>query len=99
MYPGTITRKIFQEGDQIRVRTHGIGVNRMLCAHAGTPNTEGAVQAARLFAAAMNAAYGDDAFRTVDRVFVKRWRTNNGYPDSAQVSAAPSAAAVSVRTQ
>jgi hypothetical protein len=100
MYPGTITRKIFQEGNQIRVRTHGIGVNRSLCL-APPPGSfaDPAVQAMRLFMAGMNAAYGDDAFRTVDRVLVKRWRTDNGYPTSVQMTAEPSAAAVSVRAQ
>ena len=31
VYPGTIIRKMFQEGDSSYVRTHGIGVNRFWC--------------------------------------------------------------------
>jgi hypothetical protein len=76
VYPGTIIRKVFQEGNAIYVRTHGMGVNRLWCINEPT----GATAAAGLLVAMANDSKGTTTFNTLDKVFIDKFRGANGYP-------------------
>jgi hypothetical protein len=81
VYPGTIIRKMFQDGDSLYVRTHGIGMNRFWCVPAGGhPAQVAGVNGVRMIMAASNDYFGAKTFATLDRQFSRYWRTQNSYP-------------------
>lgn len=90
VYPGTIARKMYQEGNFIYVKTHGMGVNKTWC----IPEvpfplpTISAVPAVRMIIAASNDNFGAKTFATLDRQMLKAFRLQNGHPN-AQPSGAP----------
>jgi len=82
VYPGTIVRKIFQEGNSLYVRTHGMGVNHFWCLPASpiSPTAAAAVYGTRMIVAASNDYYGAKTFHTLDVKMIKEFRIQNGYP-------------------
>lgn len=92
VYPGTIVRKMFQEGNSLYVRTHGMGVNRFWCAPANPadPASYG-VLGVRMIIAFSNDHFGPVMFRTMDNEMRRHWRLQNGY-SAAAAAAATSAA-------
>jgi hypothetical protein len=76
VYPGTIIRKVFQEGNAIYVRTHGMGLNRLWCY---TANSDDLARVGRMVVAFSNDRFGTTTFETLDGVFVDKFRSTNGY--------------------
>lgn len=92
VYPGTIVRKIFQEGNSLYVRTHGIGVNRFWCVPASLPVPPqywSSVYGVRMVVAFGNDYFGAKAFHTLDKTMIKEFRIQNGYPTSGPQSVPP----------
>ena len=86
VYPGTIARKIFREGNSLYVRTHGMGTNRFWCIPAlpVSPTAAPAVYGTRMIVAASNDNFGAKAFHTLDVQMIKTFRAQNGYPAGPQ---------------
>lgn len=90
VYPGTIIRKVFQEGNAIYVRTHGMGVNRLWCY---TANSDDLARAGRLVVAFSNDKFGTTTFNTLDSVFIDKFRSTNGYPSATGQGGGPTGGA------
>lgn len=86
VYPGTIARKIFREGNSLYVRTHGMGANRFWCVPASpiSQSAAVAVYGTRMIVAASNDNFGAKTFHTLDVKMIKQFRAQNGYPASPQ---------------
>lgn len=83
VYPGTIVRKVFQEGNALYVRTHGMGVNRFWCIPA-TPVSLDPIRGMRIIMAASNDIFGAKTFATLDQQMRGFFRAQNGYPAGQQ---------------